>query len=101
VIALVEQIETELGPIEAFVFNIGANVPCSILEHRSLTSFVVVVGTAVGSRTDRQLFGTHVLRRTPRFTRVTKTTTLPTLAGRQSNGQNAFCRVAIDQVSLA
>ncbi|MHA6195229.1 SDR family oxidoreductase [Pseudomonas wadenswilerensis] len=32
VAALVEQIESTLGPIEAFVFNIGANVPCSILE---------------------------------------------------------------------
>ncbi|MGH8482902.1 MAG: SDR family NAD(P)-dependent oxidoreductase, partial [Pseudomonas sp.] len=27
VTALVEQIESTLGPIEAFVFNIGANVP--------------------------------------------------------------------------
>ena len=32
VAALVEQIESTLGPIEAFVFNVGANVPCSILE---------------------------------------------------------------------
>jgi len=32
VTALVEQIESSIGPIEAFVFNIGANVPCSILE---------------------------------------------------------------------
>lgn len=30
--ALVEQIESQIGPIEAFVFNIGANVPSSILE---------------------------------------------------------------------
>lgn len=30
--ALIEQIENEIGPIEAFIFNIGANVPCSILE---------------------------------------------------------------------
>ncbi len=30
--ALVETIERDIGPIEAFVFNIGANVPCSILE---------------------------------------------------------------------
>ncbi|MBO2928897.1 SDR family oxidoreductase [Metapseudomonas otitidis] len=30
--ALVEQIERDIGPIEAFVFNIGANVPCSILD---------------------------------------------------------------------
>ncbi|POF96346.1 SDR family oxidoreductase [Pseudomonas putida] len=32
VAALVETIECDIGPIEAFVFNIGANVPCSILE---------------------------------------------------------------------
>ncbi len=32
VAALVEQIESSIGSIEAFVFNIGANVPCSILE---------------------------------------------------------------------
>ena len=32
VAALVEAIECDIGPIEAFVFNIGANVPCSILE---------------------------------------------------------------------
>jgi len=29
---LIETIERDIGPIEAFVFNIGANVPCSILE---------------------------------------------------------------------
>lgn len=29
---LVDTIETQVGPIEVFVFNIGANVPCSILE---------------------------------------------------------------------
>jgi NAD(P)-dependent dehydrogenase (short-subunit alcohol dehydrogenase family) len=32
VVALVDQIEKERGPIEVFVFNIGANVPSSILE---------------------------------------------------------------------
>jgi len=32
VAALVETIERDIGLIEAFVFNIGANVPCSILE---------------------------------------------------------------------
>ncbi|NIF15522.1 SDR family oxidoreductase [Pantoea sp. Cy-639] len=29
---LVETIERDIGPIEAMVFNIGANVPCGILE---------------------------------------------------------------------
>src|SRR5215208_1274070 len=32
VIALVEQIESTIGPIEVLVFNIGANAPSSILE---------------------------------------------------------------------
>jgi NAD(P)-dependent dehydrogenase (short-subunit alcohol dehydrogenase family) len=32
VTGLVEHIESQVGPIEVFVFNIGANVPCSILE---------------------------------------------------------------------
>ncbi|MHC8387481.1 SDR family oxidoreductase [Pseudomonas sp. MDT2-39-1] len=41
VIALVEQIETEIGPIEAFVFNIGANVPCSILEETARKYFKI------------------------------------------------------------
>lgn len=40
-IALVEQIESEIGPIEAFVFNIGANVPCSILEETARKYFKI------------------------------------------------------------
>jgi NAD(P)-dependent dehydrogenase (short-subunit alcohol dehydrogenase family) len=32
VAALVEEVEGRIGPIEVFVFNVGANVPCSILE---------------------------------------------------------------------
>ena len=32
VVALIDQIEKERGPIEVMVFNIGANVPSSILE---------------------------------------------------------------------
>ncbi len=32
---LVERIETTIGPIEVFVFNVGANVPCGILEETS------------------------------------------------------------------
>ena len=39
--ALVEQIESTLGPIEAFVFNIGANVPCSILEETARKYFKI------------------------------------------------------------
>ncbi|MHC8376281.1 SDR family oxidoreductase [Pseudomonas sp. MDT1-16] len=41
VIALVEQIESQIGPIEAFVFNIGANVPCSVLEETARKYFKI------------------------------------------------------------
>ncbi|WP_282372461.1 SDR family oxidoreductase [Pseudomonas sp. PS02290] len=41
VVALIEQIETEIGPIEAFVFNIGANVPCSILKETARKYFKI------------------------------------------------------------
>lgn len=39
VAGLVEHIETTIGPIEVFVFNIGANVPCSILSETSRKYF--------------------------------------------------------------
>ncbi|QXI55166.1 SDR family oxidoreductase [Pseudomonas alvandae] len=41
VIALIEQIENQIGPIEALVFNIGANVPCSILEETARKYFKI------------------------------------------------------------
>ncbi|MDE1193944.1 MAG: SDR family oxidoreductase [Pseudomonas sp.] len=41
VVALVQQIENDIGPIEAFVFNIGANVPCSILEETARKYFKI------------------------------------------------------------
>lgn len=41
VAALVEQIESTIGPIEAFVFNIGANVPCSILDETARKYFKI------------------------------------------------------------
>lgn len=41
VVALIEQIETQIGPIEAFVFNIGANVPCSILDETARKYFKI------------------------------------------------------------
>jgi len=41
VAALVEQIESSIGPFEAFVFNIGANVPCSILEETARKYFKI------------------------------------------------------------
>jgi len=41
VAALVEQVESQVGPIEVFVFNIGANVPASILEETPRKFFKV------------------------------------------------------------
>lgn len=41
VVALVEQIESTLGPIEVLVFNIGANAPSSILEETARKYFKI------------------------------------------------------------
>jgi NAD(P)-dependent dehydrogenase (short-subunit alcohol dehydrogenase family) len=38
---LVEDIERDIGPIEVLVFNIGANVPCSILEETAQKYFKI------------------------------------------------------------
>lgn len=41
VVALVEQIERDIGAIDVLVFNIGANVPCSILEETARKYFKI------------------------------------------------------------
>ena len=41
VVALVEQIERDVAPIEVMVFNIGANVPCSILDETARKYFKI------------------------------------------------------------
>jgi len=41
VVALVDLIESTIGPIEVLVFNIGANVPCSILEETARKYFKI------------------------------------------------------------
>lgn len=41
VIALIEQIESSIAPIEVLVFNIGANAPCSILEETARKYFKI------------------------------------------------------------
>ena len=38
---LVETIEAQIGPIEVFVFNIGANVPCGILDETARKFFKI------------------------------------------------------------
>lgn len=41
VVALVEHIERDIGAIEVLVFNIGANVPCSILDETARKYFKI------------------------------------------------------------
>ncbi len=41
VAALVEDIESRIGAIEVFVFNIGANVPCSVLDETARKYFKI------------------------------------------------------------
>jgi short-subunit dehydrogenase len=41
VVELVSRIEREIGPVEVMVFNIGANVPCSILEETARKYFKI------------------------------------------------------------
>jgi NAD(P)-dependent dehydrogenase (short-subunit alcohol dehydrogenase family) len=41
VVALIEQIETTIGPIEVMVFNIGANAPASILDETARKYFKI------------------------------------------------------------
>jgi len=38
---LVDRIEREVGPIEVYVFNIGANVPCGILDETARKYFKI------------------------------------------------------------
>jgi short-subunit dehydrogenase len=41
VVALVEQIETTIGPIEVLVFNIGANAPSTVLDETARKYFKI------------------------------------------------------------
>lgn len=41
VVALVEKVEHEIGPIEVMIFNIGANVPCSVLDETARKYFKI------------------------------------------------------------
>ena len=41
VTALIERVESEHGPIEVLVFNIGANVPCAVLDESARKYFKI------------------------------------------------------------
>ncbi len=56
VIDLVEKIEMNVGPIEVFVFNIGANVPSSILDETSRKFYKIwEMGCFAGFLTGREV----------------------------------------------
>lgn len=59
VMEVVSRIEREIGPIEAMVFNIGANVPCSILDETARKYFKIWEMACLGGF----LYGREVARR--------------------------------------
>ncbi len=59
VCALVEEVEATIGPIEVMVFNIGANVPCSILDETARKYFKIWEMACLGGF----LIGREVARR--------------------------------------
>ena len=59
VVQLVEQIERDVAPIEVMVFNIGANVPCSILDESARKYFKIWEMACLGGF----LVGREVARR--------------------------------------
>jgi NAD(P)-dependent dehydrogenase (short-subunit alcohol dehydrogenase family) len=69
VVALVETIERDIGPIEVLVFNIGANVPCNVLEETARKYFKIwemacfggfLVGREVAKRMVSRQHGTII-----------------------------------------
>ena len=69
VIQLVEEIESNIGEIDVLVFNIGANVPCSILEETARKYFKIwemacfsafLVGREVAKRMVTRQHGTII-----------------------------------------
>ncbi len=71
VAALVEDIESRIGDIDVFVFNIGANVPCSVLDESARKYFKIwemacysgfLTGQAVAKRMVARRRGTMISR---------------------------------------
>jgi NADP-dependent 3-hydroxy acid dehydrogenase YdfG len=86
VVELVAKIEAEVGPIEVLVFNIGANVPCSILEETSRKYFKIWEMACLGGF----LYGREVAKRMVARGRGTILFTGATASLRGSAGFAAF-----------
>ncbi len=77
VVALVDAVERDVGPIEAYVFNIGANVPSGILEQTAQRYFKIwEMGCLAGFLTAREVAKRMVVRErgTMLFTGATAST---------------------------
>ena len=60
VIQLIEKVESELGPMSVVVFNIGANVPCSIVDtsarlYRKVWEMCAFAGFLVGREAAKKM----------------------------------------------
>ena len=86
VVELVERIEAEVGPIEVFVFNIGANVPCGILDETARKYFKIWEMACLGGF----LNGREVARRMVVRGRGTMIFTGATASLRGASGFAAF-----------
>ena len=86
VVEMVETIENKIGPIDVFVFNIGANVPSSILEETARKYYKIwEMGCFSGFLTGRE-----VAKRMVERGRGTMIFTGATASVRGSNGFAAF-----------
>ena len=86
VVALVERVENEIGPIEVFVFNIGGNVMFSIMDTTTRVYTKVWEMCALAGF----LTGREVARRMVNRKRGTMLFTGATASVRGSNGFSAF-----------
>jgi NAD(P)-dependent dehydrogenase (short-subunit alcohol dehydrogenase family) len=87
VMALVERVETDIGPIGAFVFNVGGNVRFSVLEttervYRKVWEMCALAGFLTGREVARRMVGRG--RGTMLFTGATASV----------RGGNGFCAFA-------
>ncbi len=90
VVALVEQIESTIGPIEVLVFNIGANVPCSILDETARKYFKIWEMACLGGFLNGREVARRMVTRTSSGRRQTILFTGATASLRGAAGFAAF-----------
>lgn len=90
VVALVEQIESTIVPIEVLVFNIGANVPCSILDETPRKYFKIWEMACLGGFLNGREVARRMVTRTSSGRRQTILFTGATASLRGAAGFAAF-----------